>query len=219
MTKRKTKAKAKTRAKTRSKAKAKAKPRAKAKAKSKAKSKAGVRKTTQKSGLGKFSHLSDSGQMQMVEVSDKPVTKRRAVARAVVEMDKTTRDAITQNKIAKGDVLAAVRLAAIQGAKRTSDLVPLCHPLPLSVVELDIAFPHGKTPKGRVTVRLRASCAAHAQTGVEMEAMTAVSVAALTLYDFCKSLDKSVRVVEIALEEKSGGKSGNWRRKEVSASK
>ena len=154
----------------------------------------------------------------MVEISNKPVTMRRAVARAVVEMDKTTREAITQNKIAKGDLLAAVRLAAIQGAKRTAELVPLCHPLPLSVVELAIEFPKGKTAQGKVLVLLRAHCAAKAQTGVEMEAMTAVSVAALTLYDFCKSLDKSVRVVEIALEEKSGGRSGTWKRKDAFAS-
>jgi cyclic pyranopterin monophosphate synthase len=141
----------------------------------------------------------------MVDVGGKDVTDRRAVARAVVRMSAATLDAVRRGDAPKGDVIGTARLAGIQAAKRTAELVPLCHPLPLSFVDVtaDLA--------GDAVV-LTAEARTSAQTGVEMEAMTAAVVAALTVYDMVKGLERGVSIEAVELLEKSGGKSGDWRR-------
>jgi cyclic pyranopterin phosphate synthase len=143
----------------------------------------------------------------MVDVTDKPASARRAVAEATVKMDQETMTLIIDGAGPKGDVLSVAELAGIMAAKHTADLIPLCHPLPLSEISVEI------TPDRRTgTLVVSASCATTAQTGVEMEALTAVSVAALTVYDMIKSADPFVTINGIRLMEKSGGKSGDWRR-------
>ena len=141
----------------------------------------------------------------MVNVGEKTVTNRRAIARCVVTMLTSTTDAIASGSLPKGDVLATARIAGIQGAKRTSDLIPLCHPLMLSAVSVDITVQSG-------SVVIEATVETSGQTGVEMEALTACSVAALTLYDMCKSADKTMEIGQLALWEKSGGRSGDFRK-------
>jgi cyclic pyranopterin phosphate synthase len=143
----------------------------------------------------------------MVDVTDKPATSRRAVAEATVKMDQDTLTLVIDGAGPKGDVLSVAELAGIMAAKRTAELIPLCHPLPLSQVTVEI------TPDRRAgTLVVSATCATTAQTGVEMEAMTAVSVAALTVYDMVKSADRFATITGIRLMAKSGGKSGDWRR-------
>ena len=147
------------------------------------------------------------GRPRMVDVSDKPATQRRAVAEATVKMDQETLTLVIDGAGPKGDVLSVAELAGIMAAKRTAELIPLCHPLPLTEITVEIT-PDRKTG----TLVVTASCATMAQTGVEMEAMTAVSVAALTVYDMVKSADRFVTINGIRLMEKSGGNSGDWRR-------
>jgi cyclic pyranopterin phosphate synthase len=143
----------------------------------------------------------------MVDVTDKPVTARRAVAEATVKMDQETLTLVIDGAGPKGDILSVAELAGIMAAKRTAELIPLCHPLPLSEISVEI------TPDRRTgSLVVSATCATTAQTGVEMEAMTAVSVAALTVYDMVKSADRFVTINGIRLMEKSGGASGEWRR-------
>lgn len=139
----------------------------------------------------------------MVDVSDKPLTHRRAVARAVVTMHPNTSAAIMNNGLPKGDVLAVARIAGIQAAKKTSDLIPLCHPLLLTKIVVDIFVRDGE-------VEIEACVETAGQTGVEMEALTACSVAALALYDMCKAIDKSMEIGQIVLKEKTGGRSGDY---------
>ena len=141
----------------------------------------------------------------MVDVGAKPVTERRAVARAVVRMSASTAAAVARGEAPKGDVLGTARIAGIQAAKRTADLVPLCHPLPLSFVDVWAEV-------GEETVTITSEARTSAQTGVEMEAMTAASVAALTVYDMVKGLERGVELGPIALLKKTGGKS-DWRRR------
>ena len=141
----------------------------------------------------------------MIDVGDKPVTRRRATARAQVTMPAAVRDRIAAGTLPKGDVLAVARVAGIMAAKRTPDIVPLCHPIPLTRVDV--------TPElGDEGVTIVASAETTAQTGVEMEALTAVLAAALTVYDMTKGLDPSIEIREAHLVEKDGGKSGHWRR-------
>ncbi|PHX70578.1 MAG: cyclic pyranopterin monophosphate synthase MoaC [Acidimicrobium sp.] len=154
-----------------------------------------------------FSHLNESGQAHMVNVGGKDITTRRAVARCNVQMSPATSAAITSASLPKGDVIATARIAGIQAAKKTSDLIPLCHPLMLSAVTVNIAVGEG-------VVSIEAIVETTGQTGVEMEALTACSVAALTIYDMCKSADKSMVIGELALWEKSGGRSGAFQRPE-----
>jgi cyclic pyranopterin phosphate synthase len=143
----------------------------------------------------------------MVDVSDKPVTARRATAEATVKMDQDTLTLVIDGGGTKGDVLSVAELAGIMAAKRTSELIPLCHPLSLTEVNVEI------TPDRKVgTLVITASAATTAQTGVEMEAMTAASIAALTVYDMVKSADRFVTIAGVRLLEKSGGKSGYWKR-------
>lgn len=153
-----------------------------------------------------LSHFDAAGRARMVDVGPKTETSRRAVATALVRMETATQARIEQRQIGKGDVLAVARLAGIQGAKQTSQLIPLCHPLRLDGVELDFGFVEPGVLLIRAVVR------ATDRTGVEMEALTAVSVAALTVYDMCKAMDRGMEIAAVQLQEKSGGKSGDWRR-------
>jgi len=154
-----------------------------------------------------LSHLDERGAARMVGVAEKPVTRRECVARARVRMAPETLARITAGETPKGDVLATARIAGIQAAKRTADWIPLCHPLPLDGIELRLA----PDPEGSA-VAVEARVWAHARTGVEMEALVAVSAAALTLYDMCKAVDRAMTVEDVRLVRKSGGKSGEWSR-------
>jgi cyclic pyranopterin phosphate synthase len=151
----------------------------------------------------KLSHFDDSGRAHMVDVSAKAETRREAVASAFVELNEAVLAALPENP--KGNPLEVARFAGIQAAKRTSELIPMCHPLPLSFVDVSAEIVGGG-------VAIRATAATVAGTGVEMEAMTAAAIAALTVYDMTKALDKSIRIREVVLESKSGGKSGDYRR-------
>jgi cyclic pyranopterin phosphate synthase len=164
-------------------------------------------KTSRKS-TGKLSHIDREGRAAMVDVSDKPATQREAAASGCVYLKKETMEMIADNKIAKGNVFETARLAGIMAAKKTGELVPLCHPLNLTSVRIDIKADRNK---GRIEIESRVRCSG--QTGVEMEALTAVSVAALTVYDMCKAVDKGMVISDIMLLEKRGGKSGEWKRK------
>ncbi|HUD21599.1 MAG TPA: cyclic pyranopterin monophosphate synthase MoaC [Acidobacteriaceae bacterium] len=151
----------------------------------------------------KLSHYDKAGRARMVDVSAKKETRREAVAEAFVELSKAVLAALPKNP--KGDPLEVARFAGIQAAKQTAALIPMCHPLALSVVDVEAEVVAGG-------VRIRATAATTAVTGVEMEAMVAASVAALTVYDMTKALDKGIRIREVALVSKSGGKSGEWKR-------
>jgi cyclic pyranopterin monophosphate synthase len=153
---------------------------------------------------GELTHLDESGRARMVDVGAKDVTGRRAVARAVVRMSADTAAAVARGDAPKGDVISTARIAGIQAAKQTSALIPLCHPLPLSFADVRIEVRDGR-------VEIEAEARTSAQTGVEMEAMTAASVAALTVYDMVKGLERGVEIAEVVLVEKSGGRH-DWRR-------
>jgi len=157
----------------------------------------------------KLTHLSGRGEARMVDVSAKPPTAREAVAEGRVLMQRKTLDIVRSGDAKKGDVLGAARIAGIMAAKRTHELIPLCHPLLLSQVEVDVT-PDTKLPG--VTVRARVKVAG--QTGVEMEALTAVSVACLTIYDMVKAVERGMRIEGIRLIEKRGGRSGHYRARE-----
>lgn len=154
----------------------------------------------------RLTHLDDDGAARMVDVSAKPVTDRRAVARAVVRMSPQTAAAVAAGDAPKGDVIGTARIAGIQGAKRTGELIPLCHPLGLDAVDVEAEL---DVEAGTLTLTATARVAA--RTGVEMEAMTAASIAALTVYDMVKGIERGVRIEAIELLEKSGGRSGHWR--------
>jgi cyclic pyranopterin phosphate synthase len=152
-----------------------------------------------------FSHFDDDGKAVMVDVSGKPETDRLATARGNVTMAPATLALIRAGAVEKGDVLSVARLAGIMGAKRTPDLIPLCHPLALSAVRVDLTL-----DTERNAVIIEASCRLKGRTGVEMEALTAVAVAALTVYDMCKAVDRGMVIGEVRLIHKSGGASGVW---------
>jgi cyclic pyranopterin phosphate synthase len=156
-----------------------------------------------------LTHLDDEGTARMVDVGDKPVADRRAVARSIVRMAPATAAAVAAGDAPKGDVLGTARIAGIQAAKRTGELIPLCHPLGLDHVDV-----RAEVDARAGTVTLTAEARVSARTGVEMEAMTAAAVAALTVYDMVKGLERGVTIAEVALLEKSGGRSGAWRRAE-----
>jgi cyclic pyranopterin phosphate synthase len=151
-----------------------------------------------------LTHFDDSGASRMVDVGEKAVTSRMARASGKVVMQPETLRRIQDRGFAKGDVLEVARLAGIMAAKKTGDLIPLCHPLPLDGVTLEFSFPDDKT------VAIAAEVRVTAKTGVEMEALAAVSVAALTIYDMCKAIDRGMVISDIRLEEKSGGRSGHF---------
>ena len=152
-----------------------------------------------------FTHLDESGAAHMVDVGDKDATRRRAVARSVVSMEATTAAAIADGDVRKGDVLAVARVAGIQAAKRTAEIIPLCHPLLLSKVAVDLTVEES-------SVVIEAVVETTGPTGVEMEALHACTAAALTIYDMCKALDRMMVIESVALWEKEGGKSGDWKR-------
>jgi cyclic pyranopterin phosphate synthase len=152
-----------------------------------------------------LSHLDEEGRIRMVDVGAKPVTARVAEASGFVQMAESTMAAIRERRTPKGDPLETARLAGIMAAKRTGELIPLCHPLALTHVDVQITLEENGA-------RVTASASTSAQTGVEMEALTAVSVAALTLYDMLKAIDRGMVIGEIRLERKSGGRSGEWKR-------
>ena len=153
----------------------------------------------------RLSHMDGRGRVRMVDVSAKPETERLAEAKGSVVMRPETLALIRDGGVKKGDVLAVARLAGIMAAKRTAELIPLCHPLPLTSVAVDLAL----APE-RNAVDITATCRVTGRTGVEMEALTAVTVAALTIYDMCKAVDRGLRIAEIRLTQKSGGKSGTY---------
>ncbi|MDA7774292.1 cyclic pyranopterin monophosphate synthase MoaC [Pseudomonadales bacterium] len=152
-----------------------------------------------------LTHLDGDGNARMVDVTDKDVTFRVATAEGEVNMQPETLGLIVDGKHAKGDVMAVARIAGIQAAKKCADLIPLCHPLALSSVRVEL-----QPDLGENLVRITATCKLSGKTGVEMEALTAVSVAALTIYDMCKAVDKGMTISSVRLLTKSGGKSGDW---------
>lgn len=163
--------------------------------------------------MSKLTHLNEAGQAEMVDVTEKIVTEREAVAEATVTMLHSTLKLIIEGGHKKGDVFAVARIAGVQAAKKCSDLIPLCHPLMLTSIKVDL---QADEPNNRVVIR--AACKLAGQTGVEMEALTAVSVAALTIYDMCKAVDKGMIIGDVRLLEKQGGKSGHWQAPSVLAS-
>ncbi len=159
--------------------------------------------------MPELTHLDESGHAHMVEVGDKAITRREAIAEGCITLSTDAFQAILDGTVPKGDVLAVARIAGIGAAKRTSDLVPLCHPIPLTGVKVEL------TPEAPATVRVRARVRCDWRTGVEMEALTAVSAALLTVYDMVKAIDKGPELGGIRLLEKRGGRSGTWVRRET----
>ena len=159
--------------------------------------------------MARFTHLDAKGNARMVDVGAKKVTARTATAKGRILVSKATLKAIREGGVKKGDVLSVARLAGIMGAKKTPDLIPLCHPLPLSSVKVELAA----AADGSSAIDITATCKVTARTGVEMEALTAVAVAALTVYDMCKAADRSMRITDIRLVHKAGGRSGTYKAK------
>lgn len=157
--------------------------------------------------MSDLSHVDQTGQARMVDVTDKAITDRFARATGVIRMKSETLAAIQRNSLAKGDVLSVAKVAGVMAAKRTAELIPLCHPLPLTDVQVAIT-PDESLPGLRVEASARTS----GKTGVEMEAMTAVAVSLITVYDMAKAVDKAMQISDICLLEKSGGRSGHWQR-------
>ena len=159
--------------------------------------------------MTKLSHLDDQGRARMVDVSEKEVTSRIAVARGSIQMRPETLELILEGKVEKGDAFSVARVAGIMAAKKTAELIPMCHPLNITSVEIELS-----PEKNPARVEIEAVVRVNGKTGVEMEAMTAVSVAGLTIYDMCKAVDREMLVGEIRLIKKSGGKSGTFIRNE-----
>lgn len=156
--------------------------------------------------MTQLTHVDEQGRVRMVDTGDKEISARRAVASAMVLMSPETVAALREHRTPKGDPLEAARLAGIMAAKKTAELIPLCHPLPLTHIDVEARIEE-------IGVLLEAEVSTNAQTGVEMEALTAVSVAALTIYDMCKALEKGITITDVRLERKTGGKSGDYKRK------
>lgn len=167
--------------------------------------------------MTEFSHINNAGEANMVDVSAKPDSERVAIAQARVVLSEALLAKVRDQSIAKGDLLATARIAGIQAAKKCSDLIPLCHPLPLSKVTIDIQefadnLGESQASQSKCGLLIQALCKTTGKTGVEMEALTAASVAALTVYDMCKAVDKGIVIEQVQLLEKRGGKSGTWLR-------
>ncbi len=160
---------------------------------------------------GELTHVDQRGNARMVDVSAKDVTTREATARGRVLMQPSTLALIVDGKAPKGDVLATARIAGIMAAKRTHELIPLCHPLPLSGIAVDVTPISDRGTSELASVEIEATVRTTAQTGVEMEALTAVSTAALTVYDMCKAVERTMRISDVRLVAKSGGRSGDYR--------
>ena len=157
--------------------------------------------------MSELSHIDEQGRVAMVDTSAKEATARRALASARVLMSPGTVEAVRERRTPKGDPLETARVAGIMAAKRTAELIPLCHPLPLTHVEV-------RAELDDEGVRIEAEAATTAQTGVEMEALTAAAIAALTVYDMCKAVERGITITDVRLEEKTGGKSGAWKRED-----
>lgn len=160
-----------------------------------------------------LTHLDDQGNARMVDVSEKSDTKRTAIAEGFIAMQPETLEAITAGTMPKGDVFAAARIAGIMASKKTSDLIPLCHPLALTKVEVQCT-PCPATDNTPAGVHIEATASLVGKTGVEMEALTAASVACLTIYDMCKAIDRGMEITQVRLLHKEGGKTGTWNRQE-----
>ncbi len=163
--------------------------------------------------MGELTHIDEKGDVRMVDVSQKADTERIAVAEGFISMHQETLDLIVSGTAAKGDVLACARVAGVMGAKRTSDLIPMCHPLNITKakVELEPIFA-GERADGRVGIHVETICGVTGKTGIEMEALTAASIACLTIYDMCKAVDRGMEIMDIRLLLKDGGKTGLWER-------
>jgi cyclic pyranopterin phosphate synthase len=157
--------------------------------------------------MAKLTHFNQQGEAHMVDVGTKPVSQRIAVAEGTIRMQAETLDLILRGKHKKGDVLSIARIAGIMAAKKTAELIPLCHPISITRIEIDL-----EPQKNSNAIYCRATTETRDQTGVEMEALTAVQIALLTIYDMCKSVDRGMTVSNVQLLEKSGGKSGHWKR-------
>ena len=157
--------------------------------------------------MSRLTHFNTTGDAHMVDVGDKPETRRVAIAEGRIHMGGDTLRLVMEGRHQKGDVLAVARVAGIMAAKRTAELIPLCHPLPLSRIDIDLS-----PLVDAAAIHCRASAETVARTGVEMEALTAVQIALLTVYDMCKAVDRGMTIGEVRLVEKSGGRSGHWRR-------
>lgn len=164
--------------------------------------------------MSKLSHFNKDGNAHMVDVAAKDITHRRAIARGQIRMQPTTLEMIQAGEHKKGDVLGIARVAGIMAAKKTSDLIPLCHPLMLSHISLEFSTQDLSDISGMAGILCTATVETEAKTGVEMEALTAVHIALLTIYDMCKAVDRAMTMTEIQLLEKSGGNSGHWQRPE-----
>jgi len=165
--------------------------------------------------MDELTHFSADGRARMVDVSDKANTQRVAIASGVIRMQPATLERIRTGKVAKGNVLAVADVAAVMAAKRTPDMIPMCHSLPLTGVEVSFDEINAADASGCVGLRVTATTKCVGQTGVEMEALCAASTALLTVYDMCKAMDRGMRIEHVQLEEKRGGKSGVWRRGEA----
>ncbi len=155
--------------------------------------------------MGKLTHFNNAGEAEMVDVSDKASTDRIAIAEGIITMQTETLELIMQGRHKKGDVLGIARIAGIMAAKKTSELIPLCHPLMISKISVDL-----KPLPSKNAVSCQATVKTTGQTGVEMEALTAVQIALLTIYDMCKAVDRAMTIENVGLKKKSGGKSGEW---------
>ncbi len=161
----------------------------------------------------RLTHIDEKGAVRMVDVSAKDDTQRVAVAEAFIAMDPDTLALIVEGRAAKGDVLACARVAGIMGAKQTSALIPMCHPLNITKAKVECTpVPTGERDDGRAGIRITATCGVTGKTGIEMEALTAASIAALTVYDMCKAVDRGMEIMEVRLLKKDGGKTGLWLR-------
>ncbi len=160
-----------------------------------------------------LTHIDSKGDVRMVDVSQKADTERIAVAEGFIFMNPETLDLITSGEAAKGDVLACARVAGVMGAKRTSDLIPMCHPLSITKAKVELEpVRAGEREDGRVGIHVITTCGVTGKTGIEMEALTAASVACLTIYDMCKAVDRGMEICDIRLLKKDGGKTGLWTR-------
>lgn len=157
--------------------------------------------------MGDFTHFNEAGFAKMVDVSEKEITKRTAIACAAVYVNKTTYELIKTGGMKKGDVLATAQIAGIMAAKKTSDIIPMCHNIPLTGVDINFEL-----DDANCVIHIKATAKCSGKTGVEMESLTAASVAALTIYDMCKAVQRDIRISDIMLEYKTGGKSGEYKR-------
>ncbi len=161
-----------------------------------------------------LTHIDENGDVRMVDVSEKDNTKRIAIAEGFISMKQETLDLIVEGKAAKGDVLACARVAGVMAAKQTSSLIPMCHPLLITKAKIECEpMTTGVRDDGRVGIHILATCGVTGKTGIEMEALTAASIACLTVYDMCKAVDRGMEIMDVRLLKKDGGKSGLWERK------